>query len=297
MEIIEENIGCMCGECAPGEQKMEESYKAGAFFTRLKMSRDDPEMAKALDDVKEADVVMVDGVYDHGHMVLQLAGIPFSRVTTNQVDNIELRPDQTVFVNCPGEVGPKGLRKLVTFVNDGGLLITTDWALRHVIEPGFPNTVRYNERSTKDEVVRINVLDPENPILDGFLEEGVDPLWWLEGSSYPIEVLDKDRVKVLVESKELKDRYGESPVIVEFEHGKGRVVHMISHFYLQRTETRTKKDMAPASGMVSEEELEAAPMEIKGAMEEISGAGFRAAQTSVSFISKSIASQKKKYSK
>lgn len=77
----------------------------------------------------------------------------------------------------------------------------------------------------------------------GFLDQEKDaaPVWWLESSSYPIEVLDKKKVKVLVRSEELKRRYKHDPVIISFEWGKGVVYHMISHFYLQRSETRTKK--------------------------------------------------------
>ena len=55
------------------------------------------------------------------------------------------------------------------------------------------------------------------------------------------QVLDKKKVKVLVRSDELKRRYKHDPVIISFEWGKGVVYHMISHFYLQRSETRTKK--------------------------------------------------------
>jgi len=279
---------------APGEAKMKASYKAGAFFSRLKMEKKDPESAEALKEVTEADVVVVDGTYDHAHMVLELAGIPFARISTAAMNTIKLRPDQTLFINCPGTVSEKAVRKIMTFVNGGGLLITTDWALKHVIEPAFPDTMKYNERPTQDEVVRINVLDPDNPILDGFLEEGMDPLWWLEGSSYPITVLDKKKVNVLVESKEIEKKYGEAPVICEFTWGEGRVVHMISHFYLQRSETRNKKDMAMASSLVSEAEFEQAPGEIQAAMGGMAASEYTAAQSSVTFISKNIAMQKKK---
>ena len=77
----------------------------------------------------------------------------------------------------------------------------------------------------------------------GFLDQEKDaaPVWWLESSSYPIEILDKKKVKVLVRSNELKKRYKHDPVIISFEYGKGVVYHMISHFYLQRSETRTQK--------------------------------------------------------
>ena len=46
---------------------------------------------------------------------------------------------------------------------------------------------------------------------------------------------------MLVRSDELKRRYKHDAVIIAFEWGKGIVYHMISHFYLQRSETRTKK--------------------------------------------------------
>ena len=89
----------------------------------------------------------------------------------------------------------------------------------------------------------------------GFIDQEKDaaPVWWLEGSSYPIEILDKRRVKVLVRSDDLKKRYKHDPVIVRFDWGKGTVYHMISHFYLQRSETCTKKQckdvgvMSPSS--------------------------------------------------
>ena len=79
--------------------------------------------------------------------------------------------------------------------------------------------------------------------LAGFLDQEKDaaPVWWLEGSSYPIQILNKRKVKVLVRSEELKKRYKHDPVIISFEWGKGVVYHMISHFYLQRSETRTQK--------------------------------------------------------
>jgi hypothetical protein len=48
-----------------------------------------------------------------------------------------------------------------------------------------------------------------------------------------------------VKSDELKRKYKHDPVIVSFEWGKGIVYHMISHFYLQRSETRTKKQGQP----------------------------------------------------
>ncbi|MCG3225218.1 MAG: hypothetical protein H7647_12180, partial [Candidatus Heimdallarchaeota archaeon] len=113
-------------------------------------------------------------------------------------------------------------------------------------------------------------------------------------SSYPIEILDKKNVKVLVYSNELKTKYGESPVIVEFEHGDGKVIHMISHFYLQRTETRDKKDKMAASTTVEGKYYEMAPEAMKEKFKSVDTASFKSAQSSVDFIQKNIAAQKMK---
>ena len=56
---------------------------------------------------------------------------------------------------------------------------------------------------------------------------------------------------MLVRSKEVKKKYGESPVFTSFDHGAGKVYHMISHFYLQRTETRTARHEYAGSDYVS----------------------------------------------
>ena len=58
------------------------------------------------------------------------------------------------------------------------------------------------------------------------------PVWWLEGSSYPIEILD-EKVEVLVRSDELKGGAGTTLSLFPLS-GEGIVYHMSSHFYLQR---------------------------------------------------------------
>ncbi|MBY9000641.1 MAG: hypothetical protein KGD64_06990 [Candidatus Heimdallarchaeota archaeon] len=272
--------------------QMKDSYKASSWYAKTKLREEEPEMAAALDKVDESNVIVVQGGYDNCELVLRLADIPHVVISEQSAKTVSYRPDQTVFINCPGNISDKAIRKLVTFVHEGGLLITTDWALQNVLEKGFPDKVKYNQKPTGDEVVRITVKDPDNPIVKGFLEAEGDPLWWLEGSSYPIEILDKKNVKVLVYSNELKTKYGESPVIVEFEHGEGKVIHMISHFYLQRTETRDKKDKMAASTAMEGKYYEMAPQAIKEKLNATDTASFKSAQSSVDFIQKNIAAQK-----
>jgi len=101
---------------------------------------------------------------------------------------------------------------------------------------------------TGDEVVGIQVNDPTNPIVAGFLPaaQHVDPQWWLESSSYPIEIVDAQRVRVLIKSNELNQKYNSYAVLITFDCGKGNVIHMISHFYLQRSETRDARHQMSA---------------------------------------------------
>ncbi len=138
------------------------------------------------------------------------------------------------------------------FVAAGGSLFTTDWALRHVLEPAFPGVVAYNQRPTADAVVRVEAAAHENPFLKGVMDGADDPIWWLEGSSYPIVVRDPARVKVLISSRELQERWGEAPVALTFRAGEGEVFHMISHYYLQRAETRTRRHRMPAAAYAAE---------------------------------------------
>jgi hypothetical protein len=234
---------------------MNNAYRIAGELLKDRLKDVDPDALSGLQDIKEADVIVVKGQYDHIEQVLSLAGTPFTLIPPKNLDEAELRPDQIVFINCPGQIGPRGLRKLTTFVSSGGFLFTTDWALKHVLEPAFPGFVEFNQRQTADEVVRVEVLDTADPFLKSLLGPNDDPQWWLEGSSYPIRILDEKKVHVLVKSKDIQEKYGESPVFVTFDYEGGKIYHMISHFYLQRSETRTKRQQASAANYLDEKAI------------------------------------------
>jgi len=234
------------------ENKMSSAYRLANELIRDRLKEKAPEILRELDGITKADVIITRGQYDHIESVLHQAGTPFTLINPNKIDNVELRPDQIVFVNCPGKFTRGGIQQLAKFVHSGGFLFTTDWALRNVLEIAFPGVVEYNLKKTRDEVVRVEVLENNDPFLASLLGEEDEPIWWLEGSSYPIRILDKERVKVLVKSRELGEKYGESPVFITFDHGEGRVYHMISHFYLQRTETRSQRQSSSSSNFMKE---------------------------------------------
>jgi len=231
---------------------MQSAYRVADQLLRDRLRKEAPEALQELEDLNAADVIVTRGQYDHIEQVFGVGGIPCTPVEPSRIDTAELRPDQIIFVNCPGHFTPQGLRRLRSFVEEGGFLFTTDWALKHVLETAFPGFVEYNGRSTPDEVVRVEIVDREDPFLSSILGPDDDPQWWLEGSSYPIRVLAPEKVRVLVTSKELGEKHGESAVFVTFDVGEGRVYHMISHFYLQRTETRTRRQQGSAYAFLKE---------------------------------------------
>jgi len=278
-----------------GKKDMDSSYRIAQELFKDRLRKQAPETLELLEDIHAADVIVVKGGYDHIEQVMESADTPYTLIEPETMDKAKLRPDQVLFINCPGILNKKGLRKLESFVRSGGFLFTTDWALRNVIEPAFPGYLEYNDRPTLDEVVRIEILDRDDTILQSVLDENDDPQWWLEGSSYPIKILDPERVRVLVQSKELKERHGAAPVFVSFDHGEGQVYHMISHFYLQRSETRTARHAKPSSDYLAAKGVAAADMPKFKEMgsDEFPTSDVESAYTSVAMV-KAVLLKKKK---
>ena len=135
---------------------------------RERMGRENTDDVAILDSVKDSDIVCVRGTYDHIHLVLEAIGIPFSHVSPQALLKMELKPEQTIYVNCPSSFPVEVAMKLRSFVEEGGQLITTDWALQHVLEKAFPGTVRYSGTSTGDEVVAIEIVEKDDDILRGW---------------------------------------------------------------------------------------------------------------------------------
>ena len=234
------------------KEKMTKAYRVAQEMLKDRLKDVDQTMADEFDELNSSDVIVVRGTYDFIEQVFNGIGLKYKIVSEQVLESTQLDPDQIVFINCPGDISNKALRNLVSFVDKGGFLFTTDWALRNVIEKGFPGYIRYNGRSTLDEVVRVEVLTKDDPFLQSLIGQNDDPQWWLEGGSYPITVLDDNKVETMVRSKEIKEKYGESAVFVSFDHGEGKVYHMISHFYLQRAETRTERHKGEGSSYLSE---------------------------------------------
>ncbi len=137
------------------------------LLVRERLQRENPEDVAILDNVKDSDIICVRGTFDHIHLVLEAMGVPFLHVDPTALLRMELKPEQTVYVNCPSTFPREAAKKLGRFVHEGGQLITTDWALKHVLEVAFPGTVRFSGNSSGDEVVAVEIVDKEDDILKG----------------------------------------------------------------------------------------------------------------------------------
>ena len=128
-----------------------------------------------------------------------------------------------------------GLRRLGEAVRKGGAwMMSTDWALL-AVERALPGTVRWTGRSTYEETVRVEPTraGKRDPLLLGAFPPSGRARWWLETESYLFAL--KGRGKVLIESRALASRYhGDRAVVALAEAGKGKVLHALSHAYLQK---------------------------------------------------------------
>jgi hypothetical protein len=267
------------------------AYKEGARLARERITREAPQDAAALAEVEAADIVVVPGAYDRVEDVLGALEMPCTRVPASYLAEIELRPEQLLVVDCPGEIPRAAVPRVRDFVGAGGSLFTTDWALKHVIELAFPGTVEFTRPPTRDDVVPIEILDHDNPFLAGVIDEQDDPQWWLESASYPITVLDPTRVQVLITSHRMQRRYGEAPIAVLITWGEGEIFHMVSHYYLQRTELRTARQRQGGAAYFSEKGV-AVPADAD--LDGVALGDLESAATSSRLIANVIAQKKRK---
>lgn len=279
-----------------GDLRMKKAYEASSKLLRKRLEKERPEDLELLDEIEKSDIIVVTGIYDHAQVNFHMAEIPHTVISPSEVDRLEINADQLLFINCPGTgIGDKGMEIIHSFVESGGMLVTTDWTLLNVLEVVFPGFIKYNNVATADDVVRVEVLEGgEDSFIKNVIDNTDDPQWWLEGSSYPIQIIDQEKVRVLVTSQEMKEKYGEAPIVVSFNVGKGEVIHMTSHFYLQRTETRTERHASASTAYAMEKGFSPSEMEEVEGLKELSTAEVESAYTSQAFMTDMALKQKKR---
>ena len=141
------------------------------------------------------------------------------------------------------------IRRIGSFVKRGGWVMSSDWALL-VVERALPRTIAWTGRKTFEEriEVRPSAGAQKLALMNGVFPDKGKPRWWVEQGSYLFKIHRGSKVRKLVESRQLGARYGGNRnIAVLVEAGKGRALHVLSHFYLQ---SATEKDAASMQMML-----------------------------------------------
>ncbi len=201
-----------------------------------------PGLLDQIRDGNPRDIVVVNGTYDHVETLLDTIKVPYTMITSDQIASYNggrvMLVNCASYGNCEGPVSKKLKDGLSAFVNEGGRLVTTDWALG-LVEKTFPGKVKKKTKTT-DDVVEVQAHTDIARRFLGMNYAQCHPKWWLEGSS---DIYDIGQgVVPIITSDEMKEKYGSPYVAVGFAEGKGEVFHFISHMKLQRTKLATKED-------------------------------------------------------
>lgn len=219
---------------------MQTAYQVAATAVRQRFGEQHPEDLKILNNISKDEVAVYSGSFDRVEDILNCLGVPV--LMNPDANKLEAK---IIFVNCSGSYHQDLISQLARQVEAGKWLVSSDWALGHLIAKAFPNTVQWTQRSTSDEVIAVE------PSLNSLWSEvvvlGAEPQWWLESSSHPIEILNFEKVRIEAASHELLVRYNAPVVAVSFDWGKGHVFHVISHFWCKRSRTPTPRHQAPCT--------------------------------------------------
>ncbi len=181
------------------------------------------------------DISVLLGRWDRVQLVLQSLDVVFDMQRGQQLRDRGVTPKETVCINCEGGFDKATNEMLRWMVVCGGWLATSDWALVNTVKKTFPDVVTgFVKRSTGNDLVHVEPAVPNHPLLTDVFRPHVDYTWWLEVQAFPITVADPFRATVLMDSLEMRLKYGQDTMMALFPAGLGQVLHTTSHFYLQQ---------------------------------------------------------------
>jgi HEAT repeat protein len=224
----------------PWKEWWKEVEKGYVFVDRDKAAREAQKHGYAPTDTgvyEGLDVIVLQSRGDHIEQLLSRLSIVHRLTRSGQVPSSGVHPFAVFVSNCTGQIAPKDVGQLRWFVLTGGYLFCSCWALSYTIEPVLPGAVRRLPQTSEilDNVIA-EECPTESPYLDGvFPEEHVRPIYVLYGA-HLIEVLDPERVEVLIDSPDCADRWGEGNLACWFTAGHGVILDSANHFDLQGLE-------------------------------------------------------------
>ena len=186
------------------------------------------------EQIRASKVVVVSGSADHMDQVLRRAEVNFVVVSPDELPTLPLNSSQVLMVNCRGEMSDAARDRVRRFVAAGGFLYTTDHAVAELVQKIFPNTIAFNNTTTTEEIfpMQLRGAESDRGLLKHLDGQGAQQ-WQLAGGGYLFKILDPKRVDVLMESKQVAQRYGSGALAVRFRYNDGVVIHVTGHFFTQ----------------------------------------------------------------
>jgi hypothetical protein len=183
--------------------------------------------------LRQAEVVVVAGSADHMEQVLRRAQLKFVVVQPADLPNLPLHGQQVLMVNCTGEMSDAARERVRRFVTAGGFLYTTDHAVLHLLEKTFPGYIQFNHKTTNEQIFPMQVSG-ERGLIKHISATSGHPRWQLASGGYLFDIVNPQRVEVLMKSAEVAQRYGTSGALaVRFRVGDGQIIHATGHFFTQ----------------------------------------------------------------
>jgi len=235
-------------------ESMQSQMGIGAEIIEQVWERLMPYELPRLREMPSERIVVIRGSYDNVEQILRNAKIPHLTTSvfpkSKEIEQGGRYQDcRIMFVNCDehyhDSLENKGLTSankpsIVDFVNQGGRLITTDWAQK-VVGYLFGNlTARTGV--LPESVVEINFPSQIGQDLLGINYTNARPKWWIECSSDAITPKKGCGIVELITSNELKKQQGSKYIAVGFKQGGGEAFHFVSHLVAQKFRDDNARD-------------------------------------------------------
>jgi len=185
------------------------------------------------------DVVVLQSRGDHIERLLDDLRIAYRITRAAQVHESDLHMFAIFVSNCTGEIQKGDIERLRWFVRVGGYLFCSCWALENTVEPVYPGLVqRFMTKGAVLDNVMAAPCPGDSPFLTDVFRPWTRPIYVLYGS-YLIEVLQPERVEVLIDSPVAAARWGGGNLACWFPAGHGVILDSANHFDLQGLERVT----------------------------------------------------------
>ncbi|MGQ0613586.1 MAG: hypothetical protein ACT4PV_07620, partial [Planctomycetaceae bacterium] len=222
------------------------SDRAQSDAARAVEARLGGEVGRIRGQLRPDQLLVVKGEYDNIELVLLAFGLPHQLIERSELLKRPLRADQILFINCgipPAESEQRPyVERVRAFVQRGGWLLTSDWAIEPYVTEGFAREVgvvlKKLTRYQPDVVVDAEFCDGADgsPLVKDIFAGRPRAPWWLEKSSTLFTFQRNSAAQALVKSSQLEEKYGVSVIAFTYTTSSGgRGAHLVGHFH-QKTD-------------------------------------------------------------